>query len=100
MTYDVRVMPSAARELDEAYAWFAARTENAAKWYDGLLDAVLSLGESPLRYPLYSHREKGDETTRQLRYGDKRNAFHILFEVRGNTVIVLHIRHAARSKEF
>jgi len=96
MKYTVFVTVEAARELEEAYDWLAAQTEHAAQWYNGLLDAILSLEEMPGRCPLARDREKGDEETRQLVYGDKRHGYLIFFEIRGETVVVEHIRHGAR----
>jgi len=73
MKYKVIVTESAARELDEAYDWLVARTaEHAPAWYNGLLDAILSLQEMPGRCPLCLHVEESGRKTRQLVYGDKR----------------------------
>jgi len=97
MKYKVIVTESAARELDEAYDWLAARTtEHAPAWYNGLLDAILSLQDMPGRCPLCPNREETDRKTRQLIYGDKRDAYLILFEIRSEEVFIWHVRHAAR----
>ena len=97
MTYTVIVTESAARELDEAYDWLALQTDIAPTWYNGLLDAVLSLKDMPGRCPLSPHAEEGDRKTRQLVYGDRRHAYLILFEIRGENVFVWHVRHAGRA---
>ena len=96
MNYQVVVTESAARELDEAYDWLASQTDFAPAWYNGLLDAVLALKNMPARWPLCRDAEEGDRVTRQCVYGDKRNAYLIIFEIRGENVFVWHIRHAAR----
>jgi plasmid stabilization system protein ParE len=97
MSHEIIVTESAARELDEAYDWLVARTTvHAPTWYNGLLEAILSLQQMPGRCPLCSHRENSDQQTRQLVYGDKKDAYLIIFEIRGEKVFVWHIRHAAR----
>ena len=83
--------------MDEAYDWLVVRTaEHAPEWYNGLLDPILSLQEMPGRCPLSLHVEEAGRKTRQLVYGDKRDAYLILFEVRGEEVFVWHVRHGAR----
>jgi plasmid stabilization system protein ParE len=91
-------MPSAEQELEDAYEWLLQRTLHAPEWYNGLLDAVLSLEANPLRCPTAPDSHRGSERIRQLLYGDKQNAYRILFTIAGNTVFVVHIRHAARKR--
>jgi plasmid stabilization system protein ParE len=97
MTHTVILSPTAERELDEAYHWLLAQTpQHGPLWYNGLLDAILGLETSPARHPLARLRKKSVEPIRQLLYGDKHHAYRILFIIRENTVLILHIRHAAR----
>lgn len=97
MKYIVIIMPSAARELDEAYDWLVQQTPlNAPDWYNGLLDALLTLEDMPARCSLCPERRGGDPDTRQLVYGDKRHGYRIFFVIRGERVIVTHIRHTSR----
>ena len=102
MKYTVIVTPGAQIELDTAYEWLAQRTQQyAAIWYNGIIDALLTLEEFPGRCPLAPESRKFPSPRgpiRQLLYGDKRNAYRILFCIRGETVRVLHIRHAAQNQ--
>ena len=97
MTYKVIVLPSAQFELDEAYQWLLAETpQHAPVWYNGLLAALYSLEQLPGRCPLALESKDSREPVRQLLYGDKHHAYRILFTIRDETVLILHIRHAAR----
>ena len=99
MKYTVIVTPGAQIELNTAYEWLAQRTEQYATiWYNGIIDALLTLEDFPGRCPLAPESRKSPEPIRQLLYGDKRNAYRILFCIRGETVRVLHIRHAAQDQ--
>jgi plasmid stabilization system protein ParE len=96
MTYQVVLTDRAARDLDEAYRWCAERaTEAAARWYNGFLDALDSLGSNPERCPVAAETRKLAVEIRQLLYG-RRRSYRALFLVREQTVVVLHIRHTAR----
>jgi plasmid stabilization system protein ParE len=100
MNYAVNIMPAAEAELEEAYNWLAARSpQHGPLWYNGLLDAVLSLEFSPARCPLAPESQHAPESIRQLLYGTRQHAYRILFTIRGETVTVLHIRHGARASQ-
>lgn len=64
----------------------------AARWYDGCFDAIQSLRSMPLRCRLAPEAETFEREIRQLVYFSHR----ILYEVAGETVNVLHVRHGAR----
>lgn len=96
MSYTVLIMPAAERELDQAYEWLVSETpQHAGEWHDGLVDAILSLENSPARCPLVPE-SRSTQKARQLLYGNKRPGDRIIFTIRGETVLVLHIVHAAR----
>jgi plasmid stabilization system protein ParE len=98
MSYTVIVMPAAQKEMDEAYEWLVSQTlQHAPPWYNGLLDSMYSLENSPARCPLAPESKDSPEEIRQLLYGDKRHAYRILFCIRENRVLILHIRHTARN---
>jgi plasmid stabilization system protein ParE len=96
MTHQVVLTARAARDLDEAYRWCAERAPEAAVgWYNGFLDALKSLAGNPERCPVAAESRKLSIDVRQLLYG-RRRSYRVLFLVRDQTVVVLHIRHAAR----
>ncbi len=50
MTYQVIIQPPAGVEIERAYLRIAANApETAARWYNGLLDAIESLSSLPAR---------------------------------------------------
>lgn len=70
MTYQVVLTDRAARDLDEAYRWYAERAPEAAtRWYNGFLDALNSLGSNPERCPIAVETRKLSIEIRQLLYG-------------------------------
>lgn len=91
-------MPSAEAELEAAYLWIAERNpEAAAKWYNGLLDAILTLETLPERCPPAPERKVFGREIRQLLHGNRRYAYRVLFDVtEAGTVRILHVRHSAR----
>jgi plasmid stabilization system protein ParE len=96
MTFRVEIARRAAREIEEQYAWFAKRSRvSADRWRDCLLAAVDSLEEQPQCCPEASEAEWYGPTLRQLLHGKCRCIHRILFEIRGDGVVVLGVRHGA-----
>ena len=84
-------------ESDEAYEWIAKDSpQRAAKWYRGLFDKIESLRDNPERCPLAPENPVFEQEIRQLLYGKRGGVYRILFTISGETVSVLHIRHAER----
>lgn len=97
MKYEVLITDPAREELDAAYLWLVQQTErHAPTWHNGLVDAILSLENSPGRCLIAPSSENAATLTRQLLYGRRQDAYRILFSIRGEQVIVLHILHGAR----
>ena len=95
MRYTVFVTDRALEQMEAAYLWLAAQTElHAPMWYNGMLDAINSLEDSPLRCPRVPEEENDSGEIRQLLYG----AYRILFEVHGEMVNVLDVVHGARDR--
>jgi plasmid stabilization system protein ParE len=98
MIYKVVLTDRAARDLDEAYLWYAEHArESAVRWFNGFLDALEKLTSNPERCPIAPESRKLHTEIRQLLYGRKRSC-RALFVIREETVIVLHIRHTARQE--
>jgi plasmid stabilization system protein ParE len=93
MMHRVIVTQTAAADIAEQVAYISDDSFTAAaKWYDGCLDAFQSLRSMPQRCRLAAEAETFEREIRQLIYHSHR----ILFEVLGETVYVLHVRHGAR----
>jgi plasmid stabilization system protein ParE len=96
MKYQVVVTDRAVRDIDEAYSWYSERAPQAAvRWYNGLLETLESLSTYPERCSIAAESRKVIEEIRQMLYGKQRN-HRVLYVIRDRTVVVLHIRHAAR----
>ena len=97
MRYQVEVTDQAGLEAEEAYLWILERSPGgASRWWNGLEAAILSLEEMPARCPLAPEDEEFEEEIRELLYGKRQHRYRILFTIREETVVVLHIRHGAR----
>jgi plasmid stabilization system protein ParE len=96
MSFRVEIARRAAREIEAQYDWLAERSKAAADhWRDSLLAAVTSLEDDPERCPEAPEAE-WQEGLRQFVHGKRRQAHRILFEIRGDVVIVLRVRHSAQ----
>ncbi len=98
MAYSVHITARALREIDEALAWLSKRSVAAARrWHDKLLATVRSLESNPARCGLAPESEWYPGELRQLLHGRKGGVYRILFEIRGNIVYVLRVRHSAQA---
>ena len=97
MKYVVRYSAPAEAEAEEAYLWICKQSPlYSAKWLAGLLEAIASLDSNPESYPLAPEADTFHRPIRQRLYGKRRGIYRILFEIEGDVVKVLHIRHGAR----
>jgi plasmid stabilization system protein ParE len=98
MAHTVRITARALREIDEALAWLGERSPRAAgRWYAHLVEAIRSLEDNPERHALAPESEWYPGELRQLLHGRRKGIYRILFEVRGDTVFILRIRHSAQA---
>ena len=99
MKHEVLVQSPALEDIDSAYQWLAKQAPTkAAEWYNGLVDAILSLEKNPERCSIAPESSEFDEDIRQLLHGKGRSRYRILFIIRGKKVHVLHVRHGARRR--
>ena len=95
--YRVIITPSAERDIEQAYLWIAERDEDAAaRWFNRLLDVVNTLETFPERCPVAPESVMLGVEIRQILHGKRQHKYRVLFNVRGKTVNVLHVRHGAR----
>jgi mRNA-degrading endonuclease RelE of RelBE toxin-antitoxin system len=101
MAYLVEFAARAARDLEILYVEKnAAESHAAARWFNHLEDAALSLATYPNRCPLAPEGKKLKRALRHLLYGNRPHVYRVIYEVdeARKTVWVLHIRHGARRK--
>lgn len=98
MAHAIHLTARALREIDEALAWLANRSRPAARrWHQQLMEAFRSLEDNPERCGLAPESAWYPGEIRQLLHGKGSGVYRILFEVRGNTVYILRVRHSAQA---
>ena len=97
MKYRVDITIEAESEIREAYLWIHHDSPaNAARWRCGLLQAVRSLSQQPMRCPIAPENTYFQQEIRQLLYGKRTGVYRVLFVMDKNVISILHVRHAAR----
>lgn len=100
MTYKVLLTPRAVSDADEATGYIKSfAPEAAARWFEGLSRAVLSLSEMPERCAPAPETHVLGVEMRQLLYGKRTGVYRIIFRIETGAapvVRVLAIRHGAR----
>jgi plasmid stabilization system protein ParE len=97
MAYQVRITARAERDAGEAIRYLQQRSRAAAaRWHAGLTEALRSLEEQPERCGSAPEAEELGIGLRQFLFGKRRGVYRVLFTIEGDTVNVLHIRHAAQ----
>ncbi len=101
MTYHVELAERAVRDLEDLYlVKNVADSKAAARWFNRLEEAVVSLTQSPYRCPLAPESRKLKRRLRHLLYGKRPHVYRVIFDIdeRRQTVTVLTIRHGARQQ--
>jgi plasmid stabilization system protein ParE len=101
MTYQMLVTSRALQQLVDMAHWWAKHrsVEQAVRWLDGFEAAIASLANTPEQQSLARESELYDlpYPARQLLYGLGNQPTHrAVFEIRGDTVFVVAIRHLAQ----
>ena len=97
--FHVLLSAEAEANVEAAYSWIAeADPEAAARWYDGLIQALTGLARFPARCPVAPETRLGfvNVEMRQLLYGRHFWKYRILFTIAGDEIHIAHIRHGAR----
>lgn len=75
---------------------YSVRT--ADRWNDGIVAAIAGLANHPERCPEADEAAELGFDLRGQFHGRRPHVFRILFTIDGNTVNVLHVRHAAQDR--
>ena len=104
MAYRVEISIPALIDAENAFLFIRNDAPEKAKdWYEGLLKAIFTLENSPLRCAVAPESKDAGIKVRQLLYGKKKHSFRILFGVSleaetGEKVVrIYRIRHGSRS---
>jgi plasmid stabilization system protein ParE len=91
--FRVITTPDAEADILAAHDWIARESpDGAVLWVNGLESAIASLRRLPRRCPRAPESEAFLLEIRQLIYKSHR----VLFTIEARSVVVLHVRHAAR----
>jgi plasmid stabilization system protein ParE len=98
MAFRVETSAQAESDADAILEWLLSQYagETGIRWFLALDDAIASLSTFPERCPLAAETVRFPFAVRQLLYGRKPHVYRILFNIEGDTVNVLHIRHGRR----
>jgi toxin ParE1/3/4 len=101
MTYLVEFAARAVCDLEILYIEKnAAESHAAARWYNGLEQAVYALASHPNRCPIVPEARRAKRKLRHLLYGNRPHIYRVIYEIDEGrqTVSVLAIRHGSRRR--
>jgi plasmid stabilization system protein ParE len=101
MTYRVAYTQRALDEMEAAADWWTQHRspQQAARWYSGFSEAILSLQEFPERCPFAREHRKFSYEIREMHFGlGSRPSHRAVFTIRPDIVVILTIRHAAQEE--
>jgi toxin ParE1/3/4 len=99
MPYLVHITDRAVADVTDAVNRISQQApQAAANWHARLLARIQKLEESPHSNPLADEAAEVGIELREMLFGKRSGIWRILFTVQGDSVNVLHIRHAARER--
>ena len=98
MSYRLDITDRAKQDRDRAFDWFRANYSEgfAARWYEGISDAIVSLTGDPLLGHKAPENDRFPFELYELLYGKRMNKHRILYTVQNDMVLVLRIWHSAQ----
>jgi len=103
MTYLVEFSVRALLDLEVLYfEKNVAESKAAARWLNGLQEAILGLSAFPNRCPIAPESQGSELQLRHLLYGKKPHIYRVVFELdeARSLVKVFHIRYGGRQELF
>lgn len=100
MNHTVIITDPARDQLIASALWWSKNrsAEQAIRWYDGFLDALTTLTDSPNRFGFARENNRLPDEIREFYYGlGSRPTHRAIFRIDGNIVRVLSIRHLAQA---
>jgi plasmid stabilization system protein ParE len=99
MTYRVVIQPRAERDIQLSAHWILGQSGSpatAVRRARRLRAAIASLQANPRRCPVDPDSDVYGEQVRVLLHGKRRGTYRVLFSIRGKTIHILTVRHAAQ----
>ena len=87
--FTVRVQPRALAEIEAIHRYIAEKASLAAadRWYDGFIEALISLESMPTRCPRAPENDRFSDEVRHRIEGN----YRALFTIRGDTVYIIRV---------
>jgi toxin ParE1/3/4 len=101
MAYRVELTDRAKHDLSALYAQIdAADSLSAARWFNGIEEAIYALEHLPRRRPVAPEGRRAKRPIRHLLYGNKPDVYRAIYEIDepGKIVYALTIRHGAKDE--
>jgi len=99
MTYEVRLLRRAKKDLDESYNWAANHaSRTAALWLIRFERAISTLESHPQRCAIALESKILKREFRELHFGRRPNVFRVVFTIEGSLVRIFRIRRASRRR--
>ena len=94
----IKITTPAKLDIERTYQWWAENRSaaDAAKWYEGIFDAIATLRIMPERCPAVPENDLSHKGIRQLQFGIGSRPTHRIvfnFDQRTETVTILRVRH-------
>src|SRR5262245_52151437 len=99
MKYRLRILPEADDDISRIYLWIADKSgAGAATWYRRLSEVIESLSTQPFGWGPAPEGALVGRELRQVNFKTRRGRmYRLVFEIRGDEVLVLHIRGPGQS---
>ena len=100
MRFQVKLTAHAERDVEATLQWFDAQSATAtgARWLTRLMQCIDRLETNPTRCGLAPEASSLGIEIREMHFGRRRGTYRILFQISGETVYFLRIRHGARDE--
>ena len=98
MKYTVMITDPARDQLLANARWWAENrsVEQAIRWYDGFLESLQSLANSPEKHRHAREDDQFKDELREAYYGLSRRTHRAIFRIDGDVIRVLAVRHLAQ----
>ena len=101
MKYRIELAASARANIRESARWLGERATPAVvdRWLARLYKTINTLETRPSRCPVAAESARFPGEIRELLFGRRKSGkYRILFNIVGDTVMILHVRHTARGE--
>jgi plasmid stabilization system protein ParE len=97
MAYRVKFLPKARHDLDIIYRRIIQEAPlHGVVWFNGLEQTIYSLHSNAEPAVVAPGLSSAEYVVRQLLYGSYPHIYKIYYQIVGETVEIMHIRHGAR----